>query len=275
MSTPSSLSSVNVDLELLNNKITRSLLDLGLTGDEARVLLFMNKKGEMKVLEIAKNVEIPRTRLYYVLESLQSKGLVVSTIERPAKYKALPLDKAVDFLIDSYRHKLNSLETVKEVISNNWSLLQEYEVVRKPEPIEESLQIISGEDQIYSKAKDLIMKAVKEVNIFANARNLRKISHTDITYKLQLLAAIGTEVKILTNVESCEPSFFEEIKSCKIREIPPHFNDKVHFIIVDGRELLLLNSDEIKEASGVWTNSRSFVNAMRLFFTVGWSSRIV
>lgn len=265
------LSSVSVDLEHLNNKIKRNLLDLGLTDDEARVLLFLNKKGEMKVQEIAKNVEIPRTRLYFVLESLQNKGLVVSTIERPAKYKALSLEKAVDFLIDSYRHKLYSLEKAKEVISHDWSLLQECEIVRNPELAEEGLQIISGEDQIYSKAKSLIMQAMKEVNVFTNVRNLAKISYADITDKLQLLTSNGTAVNILTNLKSCQTSLLEEINRCKIREIPPHFNDKVHFIIVDRKELLLLNLDKVGEASAVWTNSRSIVGAMSFLFTLGWS----
>lgn len=265
------LSSVSVDLEHLNNKIKRNLLDLGLTDDEARVLLFLNKKGEMKVQEIAKNVEIPRTRLYFVLESLQNKGLVVSTIERPAKYKALSLEKAVDFLIDSYRHKLYSLEKAREVISHDWSLLQECEIVRNPELAEEGLQIISGEDQIYSKAKSLIMQAMKEVNVFTNVRNLAKISYADITDKLQLLTSNGTAVNILTNLKSCQTSLLEEINRCKIREIPPHFNDKVHFIIVDRKELLLLNLDKVGEASAVWTNSRSIVGAMSFLFTLGWS----
>lgn len=265
------LSSVSVDLEHLNNKIKRNLLDLGLTDDEARVLLFLNKKGEMKVQEIAKNVEIPRTRLYFVLESLQNKGLVVSTIERPAKYKALSLEKAVDFLIDSYRHKLYSLEKAKEVISHDWSLLQECEIVRNPELAEEGLQIISGEEQIYSKAKSLIMQAMKEVNVFTNVRNLAKISYADITDKLQLLTSNGTAVNILTNLKSCQTSLLEEINRCKIREIPPHFNDKVHFIIVDRKELLLLNLDKVGEASAVWTNSRSIVGAMSFLFTLGWS----
>lgn len=264
--------SVNVDLELLSNKITRTLLDLGLTDDEARVLLFLNKKGEMKAAEIANSVEIPRTRLYFVLEELQAKGLVFSTIARPAKFKSLPLERAVDFLIDSYRQKLNSLEKAKEVISHDWSLLQEYEVIRNPGlELAESLQIISGEKQIYNKAKSLLMQGAKEVNVFANASNLAKISAADITDKLQLLASYGTAVKVLTNVPSCQISLLEEINRCKIREIPSHFNDKAHFILVDNKELLLLNLGKVREPSAVWSNSGSFVHAMSFLFQLGWS----
>lgn len=273
MRSTSALSSVSVDLELLNNKITQKLLDLGLTDDEAKVLLFLNKKGQMKVQEIAENVEIPRTRLYYVLESLQSKGLVFNTIERPAKYRALPLDMAVDFRIESYKHKISSLEKAKEVISHDWSLLQEHEIVRNQEREldEENLQIISGEEQIYSKAKNLIMQATNEVDVFANVRNLGKISYADIAGKLQLLASSGIAVKILTNPKSSQAPLLEEIDRCEIREIPPHFSDAVHFIIVDRKELLLLNLDKEGEASAVWTNSRSFVDAMSFLFTMGWS----
>jgi len=274
MDSDSALSSVSVDLELLNNKIIQTLLDLGLTNDEAKVLLFINKKGERKASEIAKSVEIPRTHLYNVLQSLESMGLVFSTIERPAKYRALQLDKAVDFLIDSYKHKLHSFEKAKEVILHDWSLLQEHEVVRNTEPelVEQNLQIISGEHQIYSKAENLIMQAVKEVNIFANARNLTKISYADITEKLQLLASEGISVKILTNLTSCQTSLLEEINKCEVKEIPPHFNDKLCFVLIDRKELLLMNLGNAKESSVMWTNSRSFVDAMNLLFTMGWHS---
>ncbi len=270
----SALSSINVDLELLNNKITQSLLDLGLTDDEAKVLLFMNKKGERKASEIAKDVGIPRTRLYYVLESLQSKGVVFSTVERPARYRALPLEKAIDFLIDSCRHKLHSLEKAKQVIFHDWSLLQEYEVVKNPEPelAEENIQIISGEHQIYGKAANLIMQAEKEVNVFVNARNLAKISYADITDKLQLLASNGIDVKVLTNLTPHQTSLLEEIHGCEIREIPSDFNDKALFIIIDRKELFLVNLDKAKKASGIWTNSRFFIDAMSLLFTAAWRS---
>ncbi len=267
------LSGVSVDLELLNNKIIQTLLDLGLTDDEAKVLLFMNKKGEMKASEIAKNVGIARTRLYDILETLQGKGLIVSTVERPAKYRALPLEKAVDFLIESYKRKLYSLEKAKKVIFHDWSSLQEYEVVRNPEPeCEENLQFISGQHRIYNKAENIIMDAAKEVIVFVNVRNLAKLSFADITDKLQMLASNGIVVKILTNASLCDKSLLEEIGRCSIREIPPDFNDKAHFIIVDNKEMLLLHLDEEKEPSAMWTNSRSLVDAMSFLFAVGWRS---
>jgi sugar-specific transcriptional regulator TrmB len=270
------LSGVSVDLELLNNKIIQTLLDLGLTDDEAKVLLFMSKKGEMKASEIAKNVGIARTRLYDILETLQGKGLIVSTVERPAKYRALPLEKAVDLLIESYKHKLHTLEKTKKVISHDWTSLQEYEVVRNPEPEDEdNLQFISGEHRIYNKAERMIMDAVKQVDVFVNARNLSRISYEEITDKLQLLASNGISVRILTNAGLCEKSLLDEIDRCNIREIPADLNDKTHFIIVDNKELLLLNLDRAKEVSAMWTNSGSLVDAMSFLFGVGWRTACV
>ncbi|MEE8132597.1 MAG: helix-turn-helix domain-containing protein, partial [Nitrososphaerales archaeon] len=76
-----SIACTHVDLELLNKEITQTLLDLGLTDEEARTLPCLNKRGEMRALEISRSIEIRRTRLYSVLESLESKGLVFSTLE--------------------------------------------------------------------------------------------------------------------------------------------------------------------------------------------------
>ena len=262
-----------MDLELLNNKITQTLLDLGLTEDEAKVILFMNKKGEMKASEIAKNVGIPRTRLYYVFNNLESKGLISCTVERPSKYKALELESAVDFLIKSYKQKLSLLENARRLIKQDWSLLKQHEVVRNIEQdTEDNLQFISGEHRIYSMAGKILNKAVREVTVFMNVRNLSKVSHAEITDKLQELASNGISVKIMTNTTLCDSSLLEEVNLCSVRDIPHDLNDKAHFIIVDNKELLLLNLDKDKEASGTYTNSSGLVDAMSFLFAVGWRS---
>jgi sugar-specific transcriptional regulator TrmB len=262
-----------VDLELLNKKITQTLLDLGLTQDEATVMLFMNKKGEMKASEIAKSVGIPRTRLYYVLDDLESKGLLSCTVERPARYSALEMEKAVDFLIKSYKQKLNLLEDARRLVKQDWSLLKQHEVVKNLEPeTEDNLQFISGEHRIYSMAGNILKKAVREVTVFMNVRNLSKVSHAEITDKLQELAVNGINVKIMTNTTSCDRSLLEEVNLCSIRDIPHDLNDKAHFIIVDNKELLLLNLDRDKDASGTWTDSGPLVDAMSFLFAVGWRS---
>ncbi len=236
-------------------------------------MLFMNKKGEMKASEIAKNVGIPRTRLYYVFDNLASKGLISCTVERPAKYKALELESAVDFLIKSYKQKLNLLENARRLIKQDWSLLKQHEVVRNLEQeTEDNLEFISGEHRIYSMAEKILNKAVREVAVFMNVRNLSKVSHAEITDKLQELASNGINVKIMTNTTLCDSSLLEEVNLCSIRDIPHDLNDKAHFIIIDNKELLLLNLDKDKDASGTWTDSGPLVDAMSFLFAVGWRS---
>ena len=271
MGPESTLSNVTVNLEILSNKITRTLLDLGLTGDEAKVMVFLNKKGAMKAADMAKDTGIPRTHLYTVLEGLEKKGLIFSTLERPAKFRALPLERATDFLIDSYKQKLCSMENVKKVISYDWSVLQECEVVKNSEEelVEGNLQTISGEEQIYSKTKSMMKGGVRKVEVYANGNNLARISDTDVTIKLQQMASIGTEVNILTDNPTSKISMMKE-KGFEIRGIPPHFNEKIHFILVDDKELLLFNLDKVGEPSAMWTNSRSLVAAMTFLFQMGW-----
>ncbi|MEM3084345.1 MAG: helix-turn-helix domain-containing protein [Nitrososphaerales archaeon] len=255
------------DLERINGKIVETLLELGLTSIEAKVLLFINKKGEMGASEIARNLEIPRTQVYKILEGLQGKGLVYSTLARPAKFRAMAFDKALDFLLQSFKHKLNSLERAKESIMHDWSLLQENEVIAAATVSEEGIQTISGESQINSKVKDLLMRAEKEVVVIANARNLAKFSYDEITDRLQQLASSGVVVKVLTRVQTHQLSLLEEIDRCMIKEIPRGFNETTNFVIADGKELLLLNANK---ESALWTNSRSFVDTMSFLFSMGW-----
>ncbi len=62
-----------VRYEKISNSIQEILQKLGLTQNESKVYLYLNKNGSKKAKKIAENQKIPRTQTYHLLTALQNK----------------------------------------------------------------------------------------------------------------------------------------------------------------------------------------------------------
>jgi sugar-specific transcriptional regulator TrmB len=94
----------------MNGNGTDELVELGLTGYEASAYLAMTRRSRATAAEIARLAELPRQRVYDVLDALVSRGLANATPGRPARYTAVPPDDAVATLLATHRERLELLE---------------------------------------------------------------------------------------------------------------------------------------------------------------------
>jgi len=101
-----------------NSKILSLLLDFGLTEYEARTLTTLFNFVEADAPHISRNAEIPKTRIYDVLDKLKEKGLVLEVYGRPKKYKVIEPNEIFKYLLDSKQKELSVLDRqVKDVLS--------------------------------------------------------------------------------------------------------------------------------------------------------------
>ncbi len=91
----------------MNEKIFNLLLDLGLTEYEARTVNTLFKFVEADAPHISRNAEIPKTRIYDVLEKLKTKGIVLEVYGRPKKYKIIDPKEVFNNLFDIKRKELD------------------------------------------------------------------------------------------------------------------------------------------------------------------------
>ncbi len=94
-------------------KVTKTLESMGLTKTDAQVYVFLGRKGPQKARDIAKNLRIPKQTIYPTIRSLQSRGIIISPLEHPAKFSALPLEKIVDRYIKAKTEEVNQIEKGK------------------------------------------------------------------------------------------------------------------------------------------------------------------
>lgn len=90
--------------------LAKKLLDFGLTDTEARVYLYLLNKTPKTIVEISREISLPRTSIYDNAEKLLIKGLLTKVINyKSQKLRALPLS-ILQTIIDKEKIHLEHLE---------------------------------------------------------------------------------------------------------------------------------------------------------------------
>ncbi len=106
--------------EKISNSIQEILQKLGLTQNESKVYLYLNKNGSKKAKEIAQNQKIPRTQTYHLLTALQNKGIVVVISDRITKFEVIELEKVLEILINNELKRIEDLQSMRSELSELW-----------------------------------------------------------------------------------------------------------------------------------------------------------
>jgi len=103
--------------EKISNSVYGILKKLGLTQNESKVYLYLNKSWSKKAKEIAHNQKIPRTQTYHLLTALQNKGIVVVISGRITKFAGIEFEKVLDILINNELMRIKELQLMRNELS--------------------------------------------------------------------------------------------------------------------------------------------------------------
>ncbi len=129
-------------------KIENEMIDLGFSPREAKVYKILFQKKDFTATEIQKLVNIPRTKVYEVLNKLISKGFCTEKkIGRNKKYEALNPKSSFTNLIESLKQKvIQKEESAKSAITLLSSVYEQRKENDNPldyiEVIKDSTQIL-------------------------------------------------------------------------------------------------------------------------------------
>jgi sugar-specific transcriptional regulator TrmB len=252
--------------------IEETLARYGLIRNEIRVYLHLARSGERKASEIAEAISLHRTETYRILRDLEKKGLVYSAFEKPLKFTAVPLEKAIDSLIDAQKMKIRLLEKEKSGLVELWLSIPQQKVETSEKEI---FQILEGGQQMLLKANDLLAKAQNEIQIYAPSEYLAQLYHSDFTDNLRRRAG-KLKVTLLTENSSKSRFFIEQMNWVAHRYRMVDASSLPCFIIVDRKELLIAIQKNEEEKDGVdrkksrtmalWTNYAAFVEILEMLF---------
>lgn len=238
---------------------TKTLLrKVGLTDYEADAYLLLLEKGPLTAKQISYGAQIPYSKVYQVLNSLEKKGWIEPSRKRPSRYFPKSPETA--------------LKTVKAAFENEWlqvektltdELLPVYEKLKTKEKYD--VWILRGALNIISKFKEMAKKCRQEMLValpFLNEEFL-------IDFYQPLHSFIGEKVQVrfmmLKGLNENMYRLLSRVGEVRCRE--KMFGGGA---ISDSSEVLLLFSDERGEISAIWSDHPGLANLAKDYFNYLW-----
>jgi len=251
--------------------IEETLAHFGLLKNEIRVYLYLARSGEKKAGEIAEAIQLHRTETYRILRDLEKKGIVFSIFEKPLKFTAVPLDKAIDLLVDAQKIKIKLLEQEKPSLVELWMSMPQpkMETTKK-----ELFQMLEGEQQVLMKANELLDSAHESFQIYASADYFSELYYSDFSDKLKEKGR-KVAVSMITDTSLKSTYFLGQMKWLSDQHRIASDNNLPCFMIADGREVLIAFHEKSQDDSdgknkfrtaAIWTNYSALVNTLQVLF---------
>jgi sugar-specific transcriptional regulator TrmB len=252
--------------------IEETLSRFGLLKNEIKVYLHLARAGEEKAGEIAEAISLHRTETYRILRDLEKKGIVFSIFEKPLKFTAVPLDKAIDLLVDAQKIKIRLLEQEKASVVELWSSMPQPKV---PEVKKELFQMLEGEQQVLMKANELLERTEKEFQVFAPADYLSQLYYSDFSDKLKRQAN-KVNVTLVTDNSLKSAYFTGQLQWLSDFNRITDDQGLPSFMISDNKEVLIAFHEKETEdedakkkyrTAAIWTNYSAFIKILRTLFS--------
>src|SRR4030065_1760632 len=131
-------------------------MSFGLTRMDAQLYILLAKKGPQKAVEIGKALKMSKPQLYRSIKNLEGRGIVSATLEHPAKFSALPFEKALDLLAKAKMQKaLEEAQRIKETKDDllaNWQALN----ISDYKDASAKFTVVEGRNNIYARIQQMI-----------------------------------------------------------------------------------------------------------------------
>ncbi len=249
------------------DSLLTSLLEFGLTQNQARVYLFLSKNTSKSAPEISNSLKIPRTETYHLLNGLQSKGITIAAFGKPTKFQAVPFDKSINILVNNERTRIDELEKQSLYMISQWNMIPDTttdEALIK----ENRFQIVQGKVSIVGKLNQLINSAKKDVLLLGSEKAFMKFYHTDF---IDSVKDVNINLKILMSTNNNSPYIVDELPAKCIKKFEDSLGENLWFLIKDCEEIFFfIKNSENEEMLAVWTDSKTMLNSMKLLFNMIW-----
>ena len=260
---------------IVQKNFLSKLKDFGLNTYESKLWTALLSRGISTAGELSDIANVPRSRSYDVLESLEKKGFIVVKIGKPIKYIAVPPEEVLERVkkkISSEAEKQNQvLDTLKDSeILTELNLLHTQGIdLIDPSDLSGA---IKGRTNIYNHLDLGVKKAEESITIMTTAEGL--VRKTDaLKSSLKKAADKGVKIKIATSGKGAEAAAKELSGIAEVRDSK---DIKSRFCIVDGQEVtfMILNDDKVHPTYdvGVWLNTPFFAQSLQALFDSNWNS---
>jgi len=250
----------------------RKIFDLNLY--EVKVWTALLSRGVSTAGELSNISDVPRSRTYDILETLEKKGFIVMKLEKPIKFIALKPEEVIERvkknLVVDANEKSKRLDKLKgeEILTELSGLFNEGIKFVEPSDLSGS---VKGRQNLYNHLDMMVREAESTITIVTTAPGLnRKIEA--LMPSLEKAKKRGVTIRIATQIDDNNKDIAKELsKVAEVRECP---DMRARFAIIDGQQLLFMVLDDNEVHPNydvaVWLSTEFFATAMEQMFEAAW-----
>ena len=240
---------------------------------EVRLWTALLSRGVSTAGELSDIANVPRSRSYDVLESLEKKGFVLQKFGKPIKYMAVPPEEVVDrvkkHMHEEAEERISRLDRVKDndIITELNQLHKQGVELVDPTDLSGSLR---GRHNLYNHIDMMIKSASKSITIMTSKDGfIRKVD--GLKPSMEKAKERGVIIRIAAPLDKSCKKTYEDIKDVAEVRIA---SIKARFVVIDKEELVFMVMDDAEVHPtydiGVWVNTPLFASAVEDLFELAW-----
>ena len=260
---------------IVQTNFLTKLKDFGLNSYESKIWTALLSRGVSTAGELSDIANVPRSRSYDVLESLEKKGFVVMKPGKPIKYIVVPPEDVIERIKKKVKESsekqidlINKLKS-KQIIGELNTLYSQGIDLVEPSELTGS---IKGRSNLYNHLESMLKNAKESVVISTTSEGLNR-KNDALKNILSKAKQKGVKIRIVGPVTKENSKSVKELS--KIAEVKD-INLKLRFCVIDGKEILFMYLDDEKVHpsydAGIWVNAEFFAKALENVFDKEWQN---
>lgn len=252
----------------------RKIFDLNLY--EVKVWTALLSRGTSTAGELSSISDVPRSRTYDILESLEKKGFIVMKLGKPINFVALKPGEVIERvkrnLLVNAKEKSKRLEKLKddEVLEELTTLFSDGIKYIEPSDLSGALK---SRQNIYNHLDMLVREAQSTITLVTTADGLSRKLEV-LLPSLEKAKKRGVKIRIAAPINADNKKVAKDF--AKVAEIRNIQDLNARFMLIDSEQIMfmLLNDNEVHPTYdiGIWLNTEFFAQAMESLFEVAWKN---
>ena len=246
--------------EKVSAKNIAILTELGLTVPQAKIYLTLAKSKCMKAQAISVDSGIARSDVYRVLSLLEKDGFVITIIDEPKRFQAIPISECLHRLISKREGKTAALKKEAQ------ALIAGFKQNGKEEKNDcrSDFIFIPEKQTLFSRSRKMITETRESICLLGR----RKMLFWMLTNSQAIEAAIARKVNCRLILEASR-EYPENLKQLEVFSKYPTFSLKelrepmqASFGIYDGKEMVIGTTEEDlpNKFPALWSNNKYLVD---------------
>ena len=258
---------------IVQHEFLSRLKDFGLNSYEAKLWTALLSRGVATAGELSDVANVPRSRSYDVLESLEKKGFVMMKLGKPIKYIAVPPSEVIDRVKQKIQEESTSQTKMIDGLRTSDILVELTSLhtkgIKSVEP-GDLTGAVKGRDNLYTHLITMIKDAKKNIYISTTEDGLIRKAKT-LKHSLQKAKDRGVVIAITAPITNKNKDAAAELS--KLCEIRPVKFALPRCIIIDDKQIAMMVMDDNGHPStdfGVWVDQMEFTQPLANMFATSW-----